>query len=132
MKRGDSPLILASKEGHATVVRALITSYAEIEITDSVSYILQQSLFAMSNSFVCYNFGISCLLVLLKQWCRWCRIFVSPWDPIQLKTPPSFFTPPSTITNVFYRTEKQLYFTGSRKVTWVLFESCYWLVLTLK
>ena len=34
--RGDSPLIIASKEGHSSVVRTLVNAYAEIEITDSV------------------------------------------------------------------------------------------------
>ena len=36
-QHGDTPLIIAAREGHPDVIKALLSKYADLELTDSVS-----------------------------------------------------------------------------------------------
>ena len=47
-QHGDTPLILAAKEGHSAVIKALLAKYADCELTDSVSTVLKVMMLILS------------------------------------------------------------------------------------
>ena len=50
-QHGDTPLILAAKEGHSAVIKALLAKYADCELTDSVSTVVKAMILSLA---VCF------------------------------------------------------------------------------